>query len=685
MKRATVAPQGGTLILVDHASGPQLAVVLGYTKGKIQLLAENGDSYATSPAKLLLTVPFEINVDDSAAAFRQLAALVEEAKTAEEGIDLELLWQFARENHSSLQLSELATLWFGHVDAVAFLATRAKLDGDSLYFHKRGDLWCPARQEEIERAKAKEAERAQHEADRQDFLSIIEEIVQGTKTPVELTLRPGLRAQLHLLLDYASIGGEFERKAEAQELLSQTGVYVGRAMGRSARGAFELLTLIGQVSEHENLALRRYKINPTFSQELRDEAMRLATAPQSVDSSCRDFTDLEVFTIDAQSSADLDDALHVRFLPSGATEIGVHITDVGSVIEPGSALDLKARRQGASIYLPEGIAPMFPEELSESRLSLERGLPRQTISYLFTFDRHGNRTSAELCSGRVVVRHRLSYEEADTALVETDHPLHKVLAALEQPSRRCRQLRDAAGATVVDLPEIRVKLVADQIAIMRAEFSPSRHLVMEMMIQAGALTAEYCLRNKIPTVFRTQAVGSDRDELDHLDTILDPLARSLEQIRHMRRGELRTAPEPHRGLGLEAYSQSTSPIRRYSDLIVNYQLRRFLRNEPLVFDNETLLTVAQRVEKAAQACAAAQRDSERYWFLEYLKRNEGKTVDAVVMYHDQLGKKPRAPVVLPDTLLRGSVKAKGLRAGQRIQVRIVRADPRLDLIQLEAC
>jgi len=659
--------------------------VLGETKGKIRLLAQNGDTYATSPAKILVAAPFEIDVDDSNEAYRQLAALVAAVESAEDSIDLDLLWQFAGENHSSLQLSELATLWFGHVDAPAFFATKAKLDRDELYFHKRGELWCPARQEEIERAKAKEAERAQNEADRQDFLNLIEEIVLGKKTPDALKQRPALRAQLHLLLDYASIGGDFERKAEAQTLLSQTGVYVGRAMGRSARGAFELLTLIGQVSEHENLALRRYKINPKFSPELREEAARLAAAPSNVDESCRDFTDLEVFTIDAQSSPDLDDALHVRLLPSGATEVGVHITDVGSVIEPGSGLDLKARRQGASIYLPEGIAPMFPKILSESRLSLEKGLPKQTISYLFTFDRHGNRTSAEVCSGRVVVRHRLSYEEADAGLVDSEHPLHETLTALKQPSDRFRRLRDAAGATVVELPEIRVKLVADEIAITRAEFSASRHLVMEMMIQAGALTAEFCLRNKIPTVFRTQAVGSSPDELGHLDTITDPLARSLEQIRHMRRGELRTAPEPHSGLGLEAYSQATSPIRRYSDLVVNYQLRRFLRGEELVFDNQSLLALAQKVEKAAQACSAAQRDSERYWFLEYLKRHEGKIVDAVVMYHEQLGKKPRAPVVLPDTLLRGSVKAKGLRPGQRIQVRIVRSDPRLDLIQLEAC
>ena len=123
-------------------------------------------------------------------------------------------------------------------------------------------------------------------------------------------------------------------------------------------------------------------------------------------------------------------------------------------------------------------------------------------------------------------------------------------------------------------------------------------------------------------------------------------------------------------------------MRRYSDLVVNYQIRRHLQGEPLAFDEKAIVEVVGRAEVAAQACASAQRESNRYWLLEYLRRSSSKPVEAMVLYVDPRHSRPTVPVILLNTMLRANIRVRGLKPGQRLEVRVERADPRHNLLQV---
>jgi exoribonuclease-2 len=207
--------------------------------------------------------------------------------------------------------------------------------------------------------------------------------------------------------------------------------------------------------------------------------------------------------------------------------------------------------------------------------------------------------------------------------------------------------------------------------------TPSRMLVAELMIFYNWLLATFCKRHEIPVLFRTQEEPSERLTEDQFGYIY----YVFKQRRKLNPLKLSTEPAPHAGLGLDVYSNATSPIRRYLDLVAQRQLISFLSAKPLPYDEETLEKLRMAIEPTLKVLERVRRNRNRYWILKYLRQHVGEKYRAMVL--DVL--KSRYRVLLLDYLHMGELRQEGeagMYPGQQFNVVIKKADPWDDILEM---
>jgi exoribonuclease-2 len=318
----------------------------------------------------------------------------------------------------------------------------------------------------------------------------------------------------------------------------------------------------------------------------------------------RDLTHLPAFAIDDPWTDTPDDA--VSFEPETG-RLWVHVADAAALVAPDSPLDLEARARATSLYLPEAVVPMLPDAATPA-LGLGLGEVSPALSFALTVNADGELTEVEVVPSLVHVS-RLSYEEAETRLAE--EPFRTIYAlGLASEARRQRD-----GAMRVDMPEVSVRVRDGEVSIRSIPPLRSRDLVQYAMILAGEAAARFGTTRGIPLPFATQ---EPPDLID--DTYSQSLSAMFARRRTFRRSQYRSVPAPHSGLGLNAYAQATSPMRRYLDLVVHQQLRAYLANKPLLTPEQILERVGA-VEAILPSTRPAEQYSERHWILVYLLRH----------------------------------------------------------------
>jgi exoribonuclease-2 len=205
--------------------------------------------------------------------------------------------------------------------------------------------------------------------------------------------------------------------------------------------------------------------------------------------------------------------------------------------------------------------------------------------------------------------------------------------------------------------------------------------VAEMMILAGEVAGHYGQTNQIPLPFRGQPQPELPSEEELIQLPVGPV-RFCAMRRCMPRSEMSIAPMRHAGLGLETYTQVTSPIRRYTDLLSHFQIKAHLRGDSLPFAAEQLQETMLSVTTAAYEATSVERQTNRYWGLEYLRRNSDQVWQALVLRYlrenDNLGL-----ILLEDLGLELVMRfRRSIRPGDRLEVQVSHADPRQDVIQL---
>jgi exoribonuclease-2 len=488
----------------------------------------------------------------------------------------------------------------------------------------------------------------------------------------------GDRPRLETLERLALFGDESNQRAQAAEILNALNI------APTAAGAFDTLVALGLWSVHENLALRRSQIPGHFSEETLTMApQRLQSPPPDADTQRLDLTHLKVYTVDDASTQEIDDGLSLETLENGSQRLWVHIADPTRWLLPGDELDLEARRRCTTVYLPTGMIPMFPLELAAGAMSLIQGQTCCALSFGITLTDAGDIQDYSIHPTQIRPTYRLTYDDVDEML-ELGITAEPEIHGLAQWAKVRGQWRLTQGAISINMPEssIKVSEAEDDIVIEVLDDSMARQMVAEMMILAGEVAARYGQTHALAIPFRSQPqpeLPSD-EELISLPTgwVRDSAIR-----RCMTRSEVGVTPSRHATLGLDSYSQVTSPIRRYLDLVTHFQLKAHLRGEPLPFSSTEVTELAIGASSAAYEATLVERQTKRYWALEYLRRHQDQPWDVMLLRwlreDEGLGL-----IMVEDLGLELAMRFnRAVALGEQFQVRVSHASPRQDVIRFE--
>lgn len=366
--------------------------------------------------------------------------------------------------------------------------------------------------------------------------------------------------------------------------------------------------LIGHITDPScdiKAAVAEYGLRSEFPKLVVDEAKAFGdkVTPKELKNRT-DLTEITSITIDPDTARDFDDALSIRKNSDGHYLLIVHIADVAHYVKADSLLDQEAIKRSNSTYFPGACVPMLPEELSNNLCSLRQGVVRLTVSVLMEFDPDGNLLSHEVKRSFIKSKKRLTYGEAKEILEGKKSPLSPLLHQMVELCHLLKKKRSERGSIDFSLPELILLLDKNgqPTGVKVEEYHIAHQLVEEFMLKANEVVAKHLHAQGKSLLYRVH----EEPESENLDSFYET-ARALgfkippkpthtdlqtlfEQakttsfsaqlavgfIRNLKLAIYTPENVGHFGLALEHYCHFTSPIRRYSDLII----------QRLLFDEE---------------------------------------------------------------------------------------------------
>jgi ribonuclease R len=384
----------------------------------------------------------------------------------------------------------------------------------------------------------------------------------------------------------------------------------------------------------------------------------------------QDLTELPLVTIDGLDARDFDDAVFAEPTRTG-WRLVVAIADVSQYVRTGTALDGEARERATSVYFPNRVLPMLPEQLSNHLCSLMPDVERACLVADMSVSREGKVTRTRFYSAVMRSQARLTYDAAAAALVDRDVTVRRglsqpVLASLESLYdlyRAFRRQREVRGALDFESGEVKVVVGEDgRVADLKVYPRNDAHrLIEECMIAANVEAAKFLKKNGMPTLYRVHA-SPDEERILELKRFLATRGLLLETDGEMDPatlskllGEVRDRPDAallesmiirslaqavyqpenigHFGLALEAYAHFTSPIRRYPDLLVHRAIRHVLAGgtaDQFEHSAAEMEVLGQETSQRERRADEASRDVTAFLKCEFMRDRVGETFPGVI-------------------------------------------------------
>lgn len=382
----------------------------------------------------------------------------------------------------------------------------------------------------------------------------------------------------------------------------------------------------------------------------------------------RDFRGITTFTIDPFDAKDFDDALSIRTLENGNTEIGVHIADVSYFVRTGTSIDTEARGRATSVYLVDRTIPMLPEILSTDLCSLNPNEDRLSVSAVFELD--ADATVVNRWFGETVIHSdkRFTYENAQENLDAKSGDFYSELATMNTLAEKMRAKRVAKGSIAFETPEVKIQLdeTGKPIGVTLKERKATNLLIEDFMLLANQEVAKYLTNQAIAAHLTQMPIyrihdAPDADRIINLAAFVKVLGYDLKNLngkvtggdinallaqvvgkpeeylikvaalRSMSKAIYATRNIGHFGLAFDFYTHFTSPIRRYPDLLVHRLVKHFANREPLSFEAMAEFDgLAQHSSEREVSASEAERDSIKMKQVEYLAGRIGEVFDAVI-------------------------------------------------------
>ena len=613
---------GNIVEYIDHQK-IICAVVQQVKEKRLRLLAETNREVNLSSARLSHHSRHRLDAalsrDETIAILKETAARRHRLAAQ---IDIKNLWKILNEEQAWIDLATMTGLCFPDAaDSDHESAVVRAFFQDRLYFKFNHDRFFPHSESQVEQI----LHRRRKEARQQKLIDAgtawLKKISPVSATPAAAGTGP-LPAPpapiVDILKTYYLFGKEARDAAVAVTILKNAGIDRDRDL-------FTTLTAAGIFSKDENIELLRKDIPIEFSPQVIKHADALGNAANmELQAGQRvDLTQLPLMTIDGQATLDFDDAISIENEGKNY-RIGIHITDVAHYIRKNDPIDINAMGRASSIYMPDQKIPMIPPVLSEGLFSLKAGKIRPAISTRVLMTPWGDILEYDVVPSLIRVSSQLFYRDVNLS-VDTSPSLR----SLWDLAQKYRSHRLDAQATQISLPEIHLWLdEKGQICLNRIDReSPARLMVTELMILGNAMMARFLADHDMPAIFRSQAEPSKR----LYKGLEGTLFQNWMQRRKLSRFALDHKPEKHAGLGVMAYVTATSPIRKYTDLVTQRQIRAVLGLET-PYTAEEIDRIITAIRPPMSEVGRTQQKRYRYWLLRYLEGQVGQKTTACVLF-----------------------------------------------------
>ena len=334
-------------------------------------------------------------------------------------------------------------------------------------------------------------------------------------------------------------------------------------------------------------------------------------------SSVKDLTHLKTYTIDDKDTLEIDDAISLERV-AGQNKLWIHIASPATHIDYNSTVDKIASKHISSIYLAADNIYMFPEVLIKEIFSFTNKEARSSISMGVILNNDGSVFFSEIVRSIILPNYQLSYEDADLLIdyaPKEEEDLNIIFSILDKRKKWRKQFGSK------EILESYGKIVVNNNIPINRIINPtlSRILISEAMILYGDLISIYTKNNNIPVPYRVQEYNcnlyNDKD-ISKDNIILNNFLKK----RGMGKTHYSSKPLRHHSLGLNSYLHATSPIRRYSDLLVHYQITRFLDNKDLISKEEIDKNI-KIINNLSRQNINKYREDQKIWMNKFFEIN----------------------------------------------------------------
>ena len=444
----------------------------------------------------------------------------------------------------------------------------------------------------------------------------------------------------------------------------------------------------GDEKTEQQTILGKYGIRSSWPDKVVSQSENLNTEITEEEIAKRfDFRDRPTITIDPDTAKDFDDAISLKKLNDNQWELGVHIADVTHYLPTDSPMDKEAFKRGNSTYLVGRCVPMLPEKLSNGVCSLRPNEEKLTFSAIFHIDEKGRVNYEYITRSVIESDRRYTYVEAQDRIegkVKDEHS--DMIKTLHRISNALRNERKKGGSVSFE-STIRNIILDDKynpIDIVTEDASEAHGLIEELMLLANRKVAKFIWDHKRPSIYRVHDkpeknnlidlrrfaksfgykidLSNDKTVTNSINGMLQsvqgkPEASIIQQftIRTMTKARYDNVQGQHYGLGFDWYTHFTSPIRRYSDVMVHRVLGAVLTGQKSA-QPKRMENIASYVSSTEVASTRAERESRKLKEVQYMENFIGDIFEGVIVGIEGFG----VFIELPSNGCRGLILRDGL-------------------------